>query len=865
MMIKTCLALFTLILTLVSIAYAASPTEPTALLPLNQTALNYIPEFSWINSSDIDGDAITYILEFANDSIFAATVLTANTTTSLNVSTPILPSQGIFYWHIIATDGSLNATSPDARQFIYDFTPPNITNETNSPDPVFNVTDVTLTSIIQDNLNENVTISSVWVEIDYNGLMLNYTASKNLDGVYSYTIDDKNLTTNQTINYTFYALDSAGNEAKGTTKFFTVNGTLLFINPSLPDGLNNWYVTNPTIELKTNLDGVITYKWDELAQINYTVPFNASQILPVGGQQLLKYWSRDSINTILEPQKNFTIKIDLTDPALISAYPANNSVIGDIQPVIYAIMDDTYFDNSQIDTSTITFVFDDLLVAHSTAGATTINISYLPAPLSAGAHNASITAADYAGNTASYNWTFTMDISPINLAMLNPLNQSYNTSNIKLNLTANKTVDFYKSLDNSDYVKICNDCQDYEKPFSFSEGSHFLSIKAVNGASNEELANISLFVDTVSPQIFATSPNNNAFISSGNFSITYKELNLNSVNLYYKPNTSLIYSNISLLCNSSTSLNSNQDCSAIVDLSPYNGAAINYYFTISDGLHLTSSSLKNFTADTLIPAINIISPESANYSIRRVRIDMQTDSLSTMAYVDNFTEVALCNSCSSYNNTKSFKDSLHNITFIITDKAGNKNNVSLNFFVDSRAPRIRKTSPLNNKFSNGNFSIQYTESNLSKARLFYYTNPLALTEVILPSCLSGKNQDCSASLDMSAYENQIVSFFFNISDSVRETESRINNVTIDTISPASAIISPANATYSSSSVLLNITSTENSFISYSDNNGIFKVLCSSCSSILSTKFFDEGSHYLTIKTIDKANNIDLKTVSFSVE
>src|SRR3989338_1932824 len=130
-MIKKYLALFILIVALASIAYAASPTKPTALLPLNQTSLSYVPEFSWINSSDIDGDPLTYILEFANDSIFTINILALNTTTALNVSTPILPSQGIFYWHVIATDGALNATSPDARQFIYDFTPPNITNETN--------------------------------------------------------------------------------------------------------------------------------------------------------------------------------------------------------------------------------------------------------------------------------------------------------------------------------------------------------------------------------------------------------------------------------------------------------------------------------------------------------------------------------------------------------------------------------------------------------------------------------------------------------------------------------------------------------------------------------------------------------------
>lgn len=868
MKIKQILLIVTVFLILAPIIYAVPPTAPAALLPLNETSLDYIPEFSWINSSDADNDTIDYILEFANDSSFIRTLLTSNTTTSLNSTTPVLPSQGIFYWHIIATDGPSNSSASQIRQFIYDITKPSITNETNTPNPSFNTSDVTLTAIITDNLDGNITtnIDSAWVETDYAGMLLNYTAKRNQD-IYSYFIEDRNFTTNQSIIYTFYANDSVGNEIKGASKIFYVNGTLLFINPALPDGLNSWYITNPSIELKTNLDSNnITYKWDELQPSSYTSQFNASIVLPIGGNQVLKYWSADVSKSIIEPQKNFSIKIDVTSPRIISTYPLNSSTIGEQNPLISASMDDVYFDNSLVNKSSIRLVFDDMLVnASSITGNSTVNLSYQASSLSNGLHNISITAMDYAGNTKNYNWSFALDIIPINLAVNNPINISYDAISMKINLSSDKTVDFYRSLDGSSYSKICNDCQDFEKMFSFPQGSHFLSIKAVNGASNEDIKNISFFIDSIEPNIFSTKPDDEARISQGNFSIIYNEINLKSVNLYYKENTTSAYSNISLPCSPSTQSTTNQDCSLIIDLSSSNNKGIDYFFAVSDGLRITQSQNKTFVVDTSSPSLALISPYTSNQSMKQVRINLEAGELSTLSYIDNYTEKTLCTRCSSYNSTLNFKEGLHNITFIALDLAGNQDNKSMNIFVDSIYPVIKKIKPITNSFSNGNFSIQYSEANISKARLFFKNQTSPLTAIILPSCPSGINSDCSISLDMSSYEGQLITFFFNVSDTSRERTSKTSSATIDTTDPSLTVFSPANTTYSAQSILFSINSTEDSLISYSDNNSTFKTLCSSCSSLSVNKALGIGMHNIVIKATDKAGNMDIKIIDLTMQ
>ena len=863
---KVLLFLLAMLFVMIVVYAAAPPTRPVASMPLNQTALNYIPEFSWVNSSDADGDAITYILEFAADSGFINMVAAANTTTLSNSTTPVLPSEGIFYWHVIATDGALNSSASEAMQFVYDFTAPIITNETNTPNPSFNASDVALTSIISDNLNENATISMVWIETNYTGLLANYSAAKNLDGVYSYFIDDRNFTTNQSISYRFYANDSAGNEAAGSWNNFAVNGTLLFINPALPNGLNDWYTTNPSIELKTNRDGYINYKWDELVPLVYTGQFSASQVLPIGGKQIIKYWSSDIANSTIEPQKNFTLKLDVTNPRIISTYPINNSLISNVNPLISARMDDIYFDNSQINKSTIMLVFDDYLINHSVSGNSTVNITYLASNISNGMHNVSVTAIDYAGNTGSYKWTFGIDLSPISLSINNPANTSYNDGSLIVNISTSKNADIYKSLDNSSYLKLCSSCQDFQKIFSFSEGSHFFSVKAVNGASMEDIKNVSFFIDTIMPQVISTIPEKSEFVSEGNFSIIYKEINLKSITLNYRPNTSSGYSNVSLACIPSKDAKT-QQCSTLLNLTGFNGLGLEYYFELSDGLNEINSSRINFDADTAIPSIIINSPAaSSNYSKKQILLDISANELATLSYIDNETEIALCRNCKSFNNTKSFKDGLHNFTLIATDKAGNRNSDNFNIFIDSKIPKIRKISPSANGFSNGNFTVQYTESNLSKVILYYKNQTSVLNQVMVNSCISGTNQDCSAIVNLTGYEGQIISFLFNISDSSREATSKINSVTIDTIKPGLNVISPINTTYISvNNLLLNMTTTETARISYSDNGSDFKNLCSACTKLKTNKFFADGSHNLLIKAIDPAGNTELKTVDFTVQ
>ena len=116
-------------------------------------------------------------------------------------------------------------------------------------------------------------------------------------------------------------------------------------------------------------------------------------------------------------------KTDTTPPAVTQTSPANGATVPGKLPTISAAFTD---DMSGIDAGAVRLTLDGANITAS-ATVTASSISYNPStPLTYGAHNASVSVSDFAGNETSVQWRFTVPVpaatpTPVPTATPTPL------------------------------------------------------------------------------------------------------------------------------------------------------------------------------------------------------------------------------------------------------------------------------------------------------------------------------------------------------------------------------------------------------------------------------------------------------------
>jgi len=193
--------------------------------------------------------------------------------------------------------------------------------------------------------------------------------------------------------------------------------------------------------------------------------------------------------------------------------------------------------------------------------------------------------------------------------------------------------------------------------------------------------------------------------------------------------------------------------------------------------------------DCSIFSINLtINSPSKNLSEeKRVLLNLETtQQVDEITYEDledsRSRERRLCRDCNSYDKEKSFSEGFHNVLF----RAYNEDEVivekNVSFFVDSKEPRISKTEPRRNKFTNGEeFYLKVREDNLKNISISF--NPTI--ELDLNNCEKSRNYwECYFNLNLTDYNNQEIEYLFEVEDIVgNKDESRPTSVRVDTVLP----------------------------------------------------------------------------------
>jgi len=385
----------------------------------------------------------------------------------------------------------------------------------------------------------------------------------------------------------------------------------------------------------------------------------------------------------------------------------------------------------------------------------------------------------------------TMDLTPPEMEIYSPNEgEIYDSRSVLLDVDPNEIASVYY-LDNNDnrgkWKQVCKRCSRYTRKRNFKEGENDLMFRVVDVAGNENFFERLFYVDSKEPRMRGTEPRKG--FASGVFSVKFSEETPETLVLYYGDD---VTGNILGNC----VLDRDYECEVEVDLGAYDGQDIAYWFEVTD-IAGSKDESKPITlhVDYSDPVINDV-----DYTIDGkyvyFSIDITEPNLDEVYYVDNSDprgrEKKLCsrlvgNLCEK---KVSFKDGEHDLTIFAVDESGRDAEWPIQFFTDSRAPKIKKVEPKKG-FASGDFYVEFQEEN-PVSLIFNYGNLLTgerQKEVIIANdCEKIKGQSdkqkCSVEVDLRDYDGEWIDYWFVLEDFVGNSISKgINELSVDTTDP----------------------------------------------------------------------------------
>lgn len=262
-------------------------------------------------------------------------------------------------------------------------------------------------------------------------------------------------------------------------------------------------------------------------------------------------------------------------------------------------------------------------------------------------------------------------------------NSNYDKRIVIFNLSSDEKTDFFYITEKSsgNWIRICQDKKECYKKLTMKEDSNSIVIRTLdsNGVSQEK--KISFTVDSKKPDIVRTYPPSNSITNGNLFFIQYSENNLKEIKLNYgSPN------NLKSIVRNDCDKGLDKRCDFSVSaskLSAFDGKLIDFWFSISDGVNTVDSKKMRVNVDVKSPNVGY-----KNYSVMNNKITFILDVTEPNLKEINYTDINDCSMKSKINGVlckslingrciaiKEVCYGVHNISIILSDKAGNINNL----------------------------------------------------------------------------------------------------------------------------------------------------------------------------------------------
>ncbi len=286
--------------------------------------------------------------------------------------------------------------------------------------------------------------------------------------------------------------------------------------------------------------------------------------------------------------------------------------------------------------------------------------------------------------------------------------------------------------------------------------------------------------------------------------------------------------------------------------------------------------------DMELPVITLISPvDDGVYRSRNVLFDIRVNEPSSLSYIDNINGRGviknIASNTRSYTRELNFKDGENDITIYAKDRNGNRAEVNVVFFVDSKNPKIVKSFPMKG-FSNGAFRVEFIEKNPKNLKISYGNEETGFrnSNLDLDECVISKGKHiCSIDVNLNDYDGQNINYWFDLEDiSGKTAKSKIIEVSVDAVDPI--LLNPNNFWSQGEGVNIrnvnfNFEINEDNFneITYIDNEDANRRERKICSKLKENKCvkkisFRNGHHELDIFMKDKAGNVHTENIVFHV-
>ncbi|MEN9626541.1 MAG: hypothetical protein RL557_869 [archaeon] len=283
------------------------------------------------------------------------------------------------------------------------------------------------------------------------------------------------------------------------------------------------------------------------------------------------------------------------------------------------------------------------------------------------------------------------------------------------------------------------------------------------------------------------------------------------------------------------------------------------------------------SVDSEPPVLTVNSPTNNNvYDSKKVLFDVSSNELIALYYMKNDGKEnwkRLSSSTSSYSKTVSLDEGENDITIKGVDENDNEAEIVKTFFVDSKDPKIKKTSPKSG-FANGLFEVQFEEDNPTSLVLFYGTDSVTRQVVFnLDTCTTDRRKTtCTQQVNLAEFDGEEIEYWVELEDIAGNTdESKPIGLDVDMTAPV--ITNPTNfwTMPDEDHIQFNLAITELNFdeavyIDNSDSKPKEKRICSSLKNGLCTKTvsFKDGHHDLDIIVRDDAGNFVMQNIEFDV-
>ena len=473
------------------------------------------------------------------------------------------------------------------------------------------------------------------------------------------------------------------------------------------------------------------------------------------------------------------------------------------------------------------------------------------------------------GTQKVYQWNIepAPDVTPPDVTINSPLNQSYTTTTILFNVTALDETEMSNcdytldgGLNNFTMTNAATSIDNYNATNStMKQGSSTVNFYCKDTSDNlNNSEEVTFLIDSLLPSMEIVYPQNISYSSVTTLSYTYVEPNPGyCVRSDDRGNTN---STPIVMGVNWTGLSSSEGSNE-------------WIIYCNDTLGNLNSTNVTFNVDFTNPDILIVFPQnnsnSTNVNIN-VNYTVSDDNLaycwySNDSYLVNTSLTTNCNNVTSV----VWSEGQHNVTIWANDTAGNLNDSKISFRIDTTAPTttaVATSPPDGDSYTFNTWADENVKVTMSSADA-----GVGVDATSFPKYCTDTDNTCNPNTFISSgvtISTEDVSYIrYNATDRLGNSET-INSqiIKIDSIDPVISIVYPMNNTnWSNFNLDVNFTRSDANLDScwYSNDTYLVNTTLTSCNNITGVVWSD-AKHNVTIWANDSANRESFSRISFTI-